>query len=234
MHFTFKPSSFPAASDNCNNVWTCCSSGGIDPLNTIEMPQSTPTPISQSFLRPPLGDSMAVGSPMFPRLDQIACHIFFPLSTSALMAGCGEEARERNMLFKHSKAHTWIAPRAEVEGGWGEGIFAGGNDSDVGSIKASSGCIKFGRKFVVRLPLPLRMEESFGVMSMSRSSSSSISSSSGPSSAPSSDSISISGSGRVAQTLVKISRPSWIVRNFVSKRSSSNSSGDLWSSLGVF
>lgn len=48
------------------------------------------------------------------------------------------------MLFKHSKAHIWIALRTDVVGGCDDGAANGGKDRDVGCIRASKGATSVG------------------------------------------------------------------------------------------
>ena len=64
-------------------------------------------------------------------------------------------AKARAALFKHSSAHTWIAPKAEVVGGCARAVFEpvevfveeeGGKDKDVGWMRERRGSMMEGSK----------------------------------------------------------------------------------------
>ena len=100
------------------------------PFQTVPIPHKTPTAISQnSFLRSCPGPNSV---PTNPRARHTLSHMFFAATASTLNAGFGFLAKDRKILFKHSRALMWMPLNADVVGGCTDPAARGGKESDVG------------------------------------------------------------------------------------------------------
>jgi hypothetical protein len=204
----------------------------IFPGQTVPTPHNTPTATSHTAPRALPGEASA-GLPAPARAVHTAAHTRWPTCMSAA-AAAGAAASARNALERHSKAAMWIAPSAEVVGGWGDGAE---KESSVGWMSVRRGSRSVGRnEGAFGAGVLFCSGTSSSAMGSSGVSSMALSSASPPIKASSSISSSTlgprSGSGSVAHTPVSISNASCTVRRLVSTRSRPSSSSDLWSGRG--
>lgn len=220
----------------------------MEPLQIIPAPHSTPIANSHISARASCPGPASV--PTFSKPAQTAFHIAAPAAWSALIVGEGAAPIEKKTLFKHWRAHVWIALSAEVIGGLGEGRPSGGNESGVGWMRERRGSTRVVRKESLAFELGVSTAMSSSCTSLSSSSSvhlkvSNTSKTKGTNKPPSKTPSSISspssscdtpksGSGSVAQTPVRTSKASDKARSRDSILSSSSSVGDLWSVFRVF
>jgi hypothetical protein len=103
-------------------------------------PHSTPTATSHTTARA-LPWAASAGFPAPAKAVHTVVQTRWPTCTSAA-AAVGAAASARNAFERHSKAATWIALRADVVGGWGDGTE---KESSVGWMSARSGSRSVGR-----------------------------------------------------------------------------------------